>query len=362
MDAIREFFEARGILYVERDGGLAAVGSANGLGEYDAIRSDIGVTDRRDLARVRVEGDGALRLLERASTGNIHDLREDGVRAVLFLSDEQRILTTAYVWCLGPDEYLVLGPKRDGLDLTAHLSSFGEHDASVTNCDAALACLSIEGPYAWRAARDALGDEIAGLRVLRGMRVALGGNSVLVLRVGATGEYGYACLCPWTHAAGLVERLFNVAPSAASCGTAIQNLLHLEVKSFNRDMDAPRGETPLEAGLHWMIDFRKEAYVGRPALERQKRDGVRKKLVGLCFPEGIVAAIGDVLYADGTPVGYVVNSGMSPRAGHGIAVAYVDDELAWVGVRLTWPAGSDACATIRSAPFVETESTRVRMT
>jgi glycine cleavage system aminomethyltransferase T len=59
------------------------------------------------------------------------------------------------------------------------------------------------------------------------------------------------------------------------------------------------------------------------------------------------------------PVGYVVNSGLSPVLQKTIGLAYVAEPFAWVGVATRIQTASEATPSrFVSSPFITTESTR----
>jgi aminomethyltransferase len=89
--------------------------------------------------------------------------------------------------------------------------------------------------------------------------------------------------------------------------------------------------TPLEAGLAWVTKFSKPSFIGREALLRQKREGVKRRLVGLELLEAGIARSGYELFKDGRSVGRVTSGTKSPTLGKSIALGYVAGEEAHTG-------------------------------
>ena len=146
------------------------------------------------------------------------------------------------------------------------------------------------------------------------------------------------------------------------CGRKVQDLLQLEVRSFNLRRDMPNQERPLEAGLHWMIGFRKPDFAGREAVLREKAAGLKRKLIGIALEGSAAAAVNSAVYHRGRQVGYVANCDMSPRCRHPVALAYLDPEYAWAGLEFeVETAGGRVAARGVSTPFLATRSMAVRM-
>ncbi len=84
--------------------------------------------------------------------------------------------------------------------------------------------------------------------------------------------------------------------------------------------------TPLELGLEWLVDFDKGHFTGRRALLEQRRQGLRRQLVGLDV-DGNKPASNALLYADSKgrrQVGSVTSAAWSPTCKRNLALAMID--------------------------------------
>ena len=98
---------------------------------------------------------------------------------------------------------------------------------------------------------------------------------------------------------------------------------------YGHEIDA--STTPLEAGLAWIIKPDKGDFLGRAAIERQRREGVRRKLTGFKMLGRGIARDGYEVLADGRLVGRVTSGGPSPTLGVNIGLCYLPAELASAG-------------------------------
>jgi aminomethyltransferase len=180
-------------------------------------------------------------------------------------------------------------------------------------------------------------------------------------RIGYCGEFGYMLLVAPEAAVPVFEQLQKLAPEAVLCGRDIQDLLRLEVRSFNLEKDVPNGASPLEAGLHWMIDFRKDEFPGREPLIREKDTGLNRKLVAFELAKPLNGTALSAVRDGAETIGHVVNFDYSTRRGRTIGLAYIDEDYGWPGVDLEVDSESGILP-IRtvSAPFVLTESNRAQ--
>ena len=90
--------------------------------------------------------------------------------------------------------------------------------------------------------------------------------------------------------------------------------------------------TPLEAGLGWIVKLDKGApFLGREALQAQKRKGVTRKLVGFRLHGRGIARHGYPVWKDGRQVDLVRSGGQSPSLGYSIGTTFLPVAQAQVG-------------------------------
>jgi aminomethyltransferase len=102
---------------------------------------------------------------------------------------------------------------------------------------------------------------------------------------------------------------------------------------YGQDIDDTT--TPLEAGLGWLVHLdTKGNFIGKDILEKQKSEGVTKRLVGLEMTGRNIARHGYPVVFAGKAVGEITSGTMSPTLGKAIALAYVPTSLSKIGQEL----------------------------
>jgi aminomethyltransferase len=105
-------------------------------------------------------------------------------------------------------------------------------------------------------------------------------DGVFIGRTGYTGEDGFEIVVPAAQAPALWRSLLDAG--AAACGLGARDTLRLEAGMALYGQDIDESVTPLESGLAWTVDLDSDrAFVGRPALERQRAAGPMRQLLGL---------------------------------------------------------------------------------
>lgn len=136
---------------------------------------------------------------------------------------------------------------------------------------------------------------------------------------GYTGERGGEVAVPMEMAAALFRAFLDAG--VRPCGLGARDTLRLEMgyPLWGQDLD-PR-TTPLEAGLDWVVDWDHD-FVGRPALEEQRRRGLPRLLVGFLMVGREIARHGYPLRG-GSSQGTVASGNFSPTLGGGIGMGFL---------------------------------------
>jgi len=156
-----------------------------------------------------------------------------------------------------------------------------------------LAALSFQGPNTRTILNLCCERPGDGLGYFRIMENKLGGFPVTISRTGYTGDLGYEIWMESRHALAIWDTLteagrdYGITP----CGILAMDMARVEAGLFMIEVDytstrqawiEAQKSTPLQLGLDWAVDLeKKEYFVGRRALEREKLVGPAWKLMGL---------------------------------------------------------------------------------
>ena len=195
-----------------------------------------------------------------------------------------------------------------------------------------LAIIAVQGPNAREKIYQALGEgmrsETEKLKPFNATSI----GELFIATTGYTGEDGFELILPGKAAPyswqGLAEA--GVAP----IGLGARDTLRLEagMNLYGHDMDETT--TPLESGLAWTVGWEPASrnFVGREVLERQRTEGVARKLVGLVLEDKGVLRDHQKVICSSVGEGQITSGSFSPTLGKAIALARVPAAVA-VGSR-----------------------------
>ena len=163
------------------------------------------------------------------------------------------------------------------------------------------------------------------------------GIDSLLSRTGYTGEDGFELYCAAQSVATLWDALLDAGKpfGLLPAGLGARDTLRLEAGYCLYDHELTDEITPLEAGLAWTVKLNKSAdFIGRAALEAEKRDGLPRKLVGLELRDRGVPRGHYPILRDGERIGDVTSGTLGPTLGHPVAMGYVPPDAAAPGTAL----------------------------
>ncbi len=317
--------------------------------ECSALRTGAGLIDLSSGGPIGVSGAQAVDLLQACLSRDIEFLIPDRAQWSIVLHPDGAIVDVVTV-IAGDGDYTVLtGPGR-GADVEAALrDAAGDLDVQIDNLEARTAVLALEGPQSWKVVADVLGAEYVSLAYENVLAIEIDGHECLFARLGVTGEYGYTFILPNDIAADLWEQL--VASGAAPVGHQARETAMLEVRQPIVHREVRAEDTVISAGLNWLVDLSKEAFVGREALMAAAELGAVSGPIGFMVSSGAAQA-GDSLYAEDETIGEIVYVAASPNLGTSIGLARVARE--WQASGLDFRTDTATVRTLAPPYFVPT--------
>jgi aminomethyltransferase len=217
-----------------------------------------------------------------------------------------------------------------------------------------VAPLQVQGPRSRELVRDLFGERVLNLGYYHFFEARIEGTPVIVTRTGWTGELGYELyLLDPSRGVELWDRVMDAGRRYRIAATGPSDIRRIEAGILNYGIDMTLDTNPYELGLERLVNLDKAAeFIGRDALRRISKEGVRKKLVGV----EIAGAKMDLNFTryPVNPAGFVTSCVHSPRLAKNIGYALVPAEYSAPGTRLEVqaPDGGRA-ALVVPMPFID---------
>ncbi|TVQ14868.1 MAG: glycine cleavage system aminomethyltransferase GcvT [Bacteroidetes bacterium] len=305
--------------------------------EHQTVREALGVFDVSHMGEIWVEGPKAFDLVQRVSSNDISVLDEGKVQYTCFPNDKGGIVDDFLVYHFSREKYLLVvnasNIEKDFNWLQEQNKSIG---ATIRNASDETAQLAIQGPLALKAMQKLTDEPIEDMTFYTYKVIEFAGvKDVLLSTTGYTGAGG--CEIYFPNEVGLqiydavmeAGKEFGIKP----IGLAARDTLRLEMGFCLYGNDIDDTTSPIEAGLGWITKFTDgNNFVNRENIEKQKTEGVSRKLIGFeLLDKGIARQHYPIVDAEGNNIGEVTSGTMSPSLKKAIGMGYVKPEYAKSG-------------------------------
>jgi glycine cleavage system aminomethyltransferase T len=210
-------------------------------------------------------------------------------------------------------------------------------DVEVTHPDAYP--MQVQGPNAGATLERLVGPAIYDLRYYWCDWFEIRGIPVLISRTGYTALPGFEVnVLERTRGDDLWRAVLEAGEEFGIRVAAPSMARRIEAGMMNYGSDMTLENNPFEiSGMERLVEEQPQDYIGKAALERIRREGVRRKLVGIELEGGpfdIDPSDFWPVHADGEEVGRVTDAVWSPRLERNIGYVWVPIELADPGTKL----------------------------
>ena len=325
--------------------------------EYWAIRNSAALIDVSPLMKYIIKGHDASRLLNRVVTRDIDKLKVGQVYYTGWCDDEGKMIDDGTVSRLDESTYRLTSADPSLRWLSMNAVSL---DVEITEVTDSVAALSFQGPNSRAILNRVADDPVDGLKYFRFMENKVNGIPVTISRTGYTGDLGFEIWMDAKDALTIWDSLMEAGADygITPVGILAMDMARVEAGLFMIEVDytsashawiEPQKSSPFELGLDWTVNLDKPGYfVGRRALEREKREGSAWKMVGLEVDwEGMESLFKTVgmppqipgmavrgslpIFVGNVQVGYASTSTWSPLLKKYIALAHLQKPYFEVG-------------------------------
>jgi aminomethyltransferase len=211
--------------------------------------------------------------------------------------------------------------------------------AELENASANIAQLAIQGPQASGVLQRLTSVDLASIPYYAFTTGEFAGcRNVIISNTGYTGAGGFELYFYPNDAMTIWNAIFEAGrpEGIKPVGLGARDTLRLEMCFCLYGNDLDDTTSPIEAGLGWITKFPEgKCFVNRAELERQKKEGVSRKLCSFeMIDKGIPRNGYEIADGEGCVIGAVTSGTMSPLLKKGIGMGYVKPPYAKSGTEL----------------------------
>lgn len=332
------------------------------LDEYKAVRENALLVDYSHMAIVSVTGEDAWILVNHIASADISIVRDEQGIYSLALNDDGTILGDMYVLC-AMDGYYILSENISVERIIEVLKVAAEKydDLGIQEIpeiksmeDDNWGAIMLEGPYSWELMSEIYGYDIIGLPYCEYMNTE---DDLIIFRCGKHGEFAYQVIGPQSLLVELWGKLQRIGVKylLKTGGLDYQRIVRVENPGWDKSIYAEYSTNPVELQLQWAIQYDKEDFIGKAAVELMSAQRAARKVVGI-VPCVNCASLSkdDKILVNGQTVGFIINAVYSPAEQSWIALAFINTPYALSDIDgyIIKTAHGDIAAKTKTLPFI----------
>lgn len=308
--------------------------------EHAAVRKNAGVFDVSHMGEFILKGDKALDLIQRVTSNDASKLTNGKAQYSCLPNEQGGIVDDLIVYCIEENSVYMLVVNASNIEKDWNwISRFNTDNVEMHNISDKTCLLAIQGPSATKMLQPLTEMDIMNLKYYTFAKgVFAGVENVLVSATGYTGAGGVEIY--FEDVNGAADKIWNAifeigTPQGLKpIGLGARDTLRLEMGYCLYGNDIDDTTSPLEGGLGWITKFTKD-FTARPILEKQKAEGITRKLVGFEMIErGIPRHDYLIKDAEGNTIGKVTSGTQAPSLNKAIGLGYVNTAFAAIDTEI----------------------------
>lgn len=329
--------------------------------EHNAVRTAGGIFDVSHMGEIRFKGPQALDAVQHITSNNVKKLKPGKIHYSGLLTDKGCFVDDLLVYMISDTEYfLVVNAANLEKDFKYMNEKAGHFDVKILNESDDYTQIAIQGPNAEKLLSEFTEKDLPAMKYYTYMFGRVKDLDAIISRTGYTGEDGFEIYFKANEdtASGLLLELVERGKSLGviPAGLGARDTLRLEAGMALYGNDIDDSHTVLEANLGWILKLKKGDFLGKDVLQKQKEEGVTRKLAAFEMVDRGIARHGYPVYVDGNEYGSVCSGTFAPYLKKAIGTAYLPIEKCepgtefQVGIR-----NKKATAKVVESPFYKRE-------
>lgn len=309
------------------------------IDEHLTVCQAVGVFDVSHMGEFWVKGPHALEFIQQVTSNNAAVLTPGKVQYTCFPNETGGIVDDLLVYAYEPEKYMLVVNAANIEKDWNWCVSHNQVGAELENSSDHIGQLAVQGPKALATLQKLTSVDLSAIPYYTFCTGELAGvKNVIISNTGYTGAGGFELYFYPQDAMTIWDAVFRAGEEFGIklIGLGARDTLRLEMGFCLYGNDIDDTTSPLEAGLGWITKFVDgKNFTNRAALERQKAEGVTRKLVGFEMIDRGIPRHGYTLTdVEGNEIGHVTSGTMSPIRKIGIGMGYVKAEYAKPGTEI----------------------------
>ncbi len=269
------------------------------ISEHKSVRNNAGLFDISHMGEIIIDGKEATEIVQKIITNDVSNLPDCKALYSPICDEEGGTIDDIIVYKYNPEKYMLVvncaTTKRD----FKWINKFKTENTTINNVSDQISLLAVQGPKSEEIIRLVFGEKCASLLRFQFLELTENEMKPTVSRTGYTGEDGFEIFVDNSHCVELWNILLEKGKDMGlkPAGIGARDTLRLEAGFLLYGNDIDDFTTPMEAGIGWTVKLDKPDFIGKDALIRANRYGLKRKLIAFkMLDKGIPRTTNDIIY------------------------------------------------------------------
>ncbi len=324
------------------------------LAEHKAVREAVGLFDVSHLGKALVRGTGAAAYVNSCFTNDLDRIAPGKAQYTLCCDEDGGTVDDLIAYLRSDFEVFLIPNAANTAAVVAKLQAEAPAGIEITDLHRDYAVLAIQGT---------LSDEVLQAldlpvdhEYMSFADATIAGKDITVCRTGYTGERGYELVVPADDAVAVWDAVIAAGEpyGIRACGLGARDTLRTEMGYPLHGHELSAEISPVMARAGWAVGWKKPAFWGKEALQRQRDEKTVRTLRGLLAQgRGIPRPGMTVLGGGGAELGEITSGTFSPTLRQGIALALLEPSVEDGATVTVDVRGRPELFTVNKPPFVQ---------
>ena len=325
---LEEKHKAKGAKFIDFGGWYMPVQYKGIIAEHLLTRENKGFFDISHMGKIFINGAESEKYLNYITTANVSAINAGQAVYTFFLNENAGIIDDLIIYKNSFDDFLLIvnaaNTAKDYEWLKKHSFSY---DCSITNKSGEYCLFALQGPKSFESLTNIFSFDTKRIKRFGFEKLNYSGYEIYIARTGYTGEDGAEILIPNNISEMLFDKFEDelLNSEGGFVGLGARDTLRLEAGYMLHGNDIDETTTPLEAGLGWVLKGKN--YFGEDALNKQRQNGIEKKLYGFIVTDKGIARHDCKIFSDGVYAGRITSGTMSPSLNKSLGLAYINEKF-----------------------------------
>jgi aminomethyltransferase len=300
------------------------------IAEHEHVRTKTGIFDLTHMGEIKVTGKNAPAFVNYIITNEVASLPTGAIVYTAICREDGGILDDALAYRTDYGVYLVVNASnKDKIFNWMLKQSENWNDLKIEDLSDQTALIAVQGPDAEKIVQKITPINLGVMEYYTFTEGRILDTEGIVSRTGYTGEDGFEIYINNENAESVWDTLvtegrpYDLKP----IGLGARDTLRLEAKYVLYGNELSENINPLEAGIKFAVNFDKDDFIGKNALQRINENKPLRKLIGFeLIKPGVPRKDYPVQDKSGREIGLVTSGTHSPSLKKAIGLALVERE------------------------------------